>query len=149
MLALGARPDRELEGWDLVRDPEGGELCVFVRTEVPAYRLFEICVDATDHRRNADWWAEVLGGEVEHGDVFSSLSGGAYPFEEWVFETVPEPKTVKNRIHWDLVTSDEQALLDHGATVLSARTPEQDWTVMADPEGNEFCTFLPADGQNG
>jgi hypothetical protein len=52
---------------------------------------------------------------------------------------VPEPKTVKNRIHWDVygTVADFEAA---GATVLW-EMPR--WTVMADPEGNEFCVFPP------
>ena len=53
---------------------------------------------------------------------------------------MPEPKTVKNRIHWDVQTDDLALLTDAGATVLET-LPR--WTVMADPEGNEFCAFLP------
>ena len=56
---------------------------------------------------------------------------------------VPEPKTVKNRIHWDVDVDDVQRLLDHGATLL--REPDDDisWHVLTDPEGNEFCAFMP------
>jgi len=59
---------------------------------------------------------------------------------------VPEPKTVKNRMHWDVVlpegVASPQALVDAGATVL--RSPDDDirWWILADPEGNEFCAFL-------
>jgi hypothetical protein len=60
-----------------------------------------------------------------------------------VFGGVPEPKTVKNRIHWDVDTDDLQLLLDHGASVLRERDETIGWTVMADPEGNEFCAFTP------
>jgi Glyoxalase-like domain len=58
-----------------------------------------------------------------------------------VFSRVPEPKTVKNRIHWDVDTADARLLTDRGATVL--REPDGDvrWTVLADPEGNELCAF--------
>jgi hypothetical protein len=59
------------------------------------------------------------------------------PFESMVFDPVPEPKTVKNRIHWD-VYGQVGALTSAGATVL-AQLPR--WTVLADPEGNEFCVF--------
>ena len=61
----------------------------------------------------------------------------AMPFESIVFDPVPEPKTVKNRIHWDLY-GDVGELLAHGATHLWDRP---NWTVLADPEGNEFCVF--------
>jgi predicted enzyme related to lactoylglutathione lyase len=58
---------------------------------------------------------------------------------------VPEPKTVKNRIHLDLLPpgEDQQAelvrLTGLGATVLADQPPGASWIVMADPEGNEFC----------
>jgi hypothetical protein len=52
-----------------------------------------------------------------------------------------EPKTVKNRVHWDAQLSGPRptVLLDAGAVVL--REPGGDilWWVLADPEGNEFC----------
>jgi len=55
---------------------------------------------------------------------------------------VPEPKTVKNRIHHDVFAADGGALVTAGATVLR---PDQKvhWTVLADPDGNEFCAFPP------
>ena len=64
------------------------------------------------------------------------------PFE-MVFGAVPEPKTVKNRIHWDVETADVQQLLDHGARLLRAPDDVVSWHVLADPEGNEFCAFVP------
>ena len=59
-----------------------------------------------------------------------------------VFGTVPEPKRVKNRIHWDLWGSSAE-LLAAGAQLLRARDDEISWDVLADPEGNEFCVFAP------
>jgi hypothetical protein len=50
---------------------------------------------------------------------------------------VPEPKTVKNRVHWDVYGTVEE-FLDRGATRLWD-TPG--WVTLADPEGNEFCVF--------
>jgi hypothetical protein len=55
------------------------------------------------------------------------------------FVPVPEPKTVKNRVHWD-VYGEVVDFEDAGATVLW-EMPK--WTTMADPEGNEFCVFAP------
>jgi len=55
---------------------------------------------------------------------------------------VPEPKTVKNRVHWD-VFGDVDRLVEAGARVLRERGGDISWTVMADPEGNEFCVFDP------
>jgi hypothetical protein len=64
------------------------------------------------------------------------------PFDVWKFVPVPESKTVKNRMHWDLVSADVAYLVDRGATVL--REPDDvSWHVLADPQGNEFCVFAP------
>jgi hypothetical protein len=64
------------------------------------------------------------------------------PFENFVFVSVPEPKKVKNRIHWDVETDDVQALVDAGARILRRRGDGGiGWDVLADPEGNEFCAF--------
>ena len=144
VLALGATPDDlDTFRWKIVRDPEGGELCVFVRDEVPDYKLYEIAVDAVDPRAIARWWADVLGAtygehEEEAWAWVEEIPGA--PFECITFAAVPEPKTVKNRIHWDVRTDDLALLTDAGATVLQEQPR---WTVMADPEGNEFCAFLP------
>ena len=59
------------------------------------------------------------------------------PFEYLDVGTVPKPKTAKNRLHLDVV-GEVAEIVAHGATVL-AEHPR--WTVMADPEGNEFCAF--------
>ena len=145
VLALGATPeDVESFRWKILRDPEGGELCVFERETVPDYRLYEIGVVAADHVAITRWWAEVLGATVgtdaEHGFSWVEQIPGA-PFESIDFATVPEPKTVKNRIHWDVDTDSVDALVAAGATVLRERDDEISWTVLADPEGNEFCAF--------
>ncbi|GIH74335.1 VOC family protein [Planobispora longispora] len=56
------------------------------------------------------------------------------------FQLVPEPKTVKNRVHLDLLCDDLDAetkrLTGLGARVVAVH---EDWVVLADPEGNEFC----------
>lgn len=141
VLALGATVlDDTQPRWDVLRDPEGGELCTFPREQVPEERLYEIIVDAHDWAAQARWWAEVLGGKVDaEGNGIEEIPGT--PFEFLGFVPVPEGKTVKNRIHWDVDVSDVQLLVDHGATVL--REPDGDirWTILADPEGNEFCAF--------
>jgi hypothetical protein len=59
------------------------------------------------------------------------------------FQLIPESKTVKNRVHLDLRCDDLEAetarLVALGARVLSTTGPSEHWTVLADPEGNEFC----------
>lgn len=145
LLALGATPlDTETFRWKILRDPEGGELCAFERAEMPAYRLYELGVDSVDGPDMATWWGEVLGAGVHHEDGWSWVGEipGA-PFEALVFAPVPEPKAVKNRIHWDLTVPDRDALLARGATVVRERDDDIRWWIMADPEGNEFCAFEP------
>ncbi len=63
-----------------------------------------------------------------------------------LFQTVPEPKVVKNRLHLDLrnvgddVEVVRSSLVERGARVLhSGRQGPHEWVTMADPEGNEFC----------
>ncbi len=61
-----------------------------------------------------------------------------------MFVRVPEPKTAKNRIHLDVMTTDPEHEIDRlvGLGATRARDMEEYgymWTVMADPEGNEFC----------
>jgi hypothetical protein len=143
VLALGATPvDLESFRWKVLRDPEGGELCVFERAEVPAYRLYEVAVDCHDHQRITTWWADVFGVAPQHGEEWSWIEGvPGMPFEALVFAPVPEPKTVKNRIHWDVATDDLDLLIGAGAHVLRPQDDEIGWTVLADPEGNEFCAF--------
>ena len=130
----------------LGRDPEGGELCVFEREEVAAYRLHQIVVDCRNHRAQAAWWADVLGAEPGHDghDRWSWVEAiPGTPFRQLFFQPVPEPKTVKNRVHWDVDSGDVPDLVGRGATLL--REPDDDvtWTVLADPEGIEFCAFEP------
>ena len=70
------------------------------------------------------------------------------PFEALVFVPVPEPKTVKNRVHLDVTTPDVAALVAAGAVVLREPDDEVRWHVLADPDGNEFCAFVDtADGR--
>jgi hypothetical protein len=143
-LLLAPRPDGN---WWLLADPEGNEFCVFPPDDRPA-RLYELVVDARDAIAATRWWQRVLGGEFSHedDDDFAALTGGAgQTFEYLVFQNVPEPKTVKNRVHWDVTLTDPtpDALIEAGATVI--RPPDEDdrWWIMADPEGNEFCAFPP------
>jgi hypothetical protein len=149
--ALGATMvDAESFPWAVMRDPEGGELCVF-RTRPEGHPgLMEVVVDTRDvesAKAISTWWADVLGGKAmdaaDHGFSYVEEVPEA-PFESLVFVPVPEPKTVKNRIHLDVSTPDLDALLDKGATVLRPQDEEIGWTVMADPDGNEFCAFLQA-----
>jgi hypothetical protein len=132
------------EHWTVMKDVEGGELCVFRTREGQPAGLLEIVVDTAEPMPIAAWWADVLGGQhKDHPDGYSYLEPvpGA-PFESLVFVPVPEPKTVKNRIHIDVTTPDVQLLLDAGARLVRAKDDEIGWHVLADPDGNEFCAFV-------
>jgi catechol 2,3-dioxygenase-like lactoylglutathione lyase family enzyme len=131
------------EHWTVMKDVEGGELCAFGTGEDKPAGLMEIVVDTGDPQRIALWWADVLGVERkdhEHGYSYLERVPEA-PFTWLVFVPVPEPKTVKNRVHIDVTTPDVQLLLDAGATLVRARDDEIRWYVLADPDGNEFCAF--------
>lgn len=147
ILALGATPlDVDSFPWKVLRDPEGGELCVFERTEEPEHRLYEIGIDCAEGEAGglAQWWADILGARRDDDEQgrwswVEDIPGA--PFECLVFAPVPEPKTVKNRIHLDLTADSVAALVERGAGVLRERDDEIRWTVMVDPAGNEFCAF--------
>jgi catechol 2,3-dioxygenase-like lactoylglutathione lyase family enzyme len=148
LTALGATVlDAESFRWTLMADPEGGEFCAFVREGEISQRLYEIGIDTADSaeasHRIAAWWAEVLGAHLvddERGYSYVDRVPGA-PYDSLDFAPVPEPKTVKNRVHLDVTTADVDYLVAAGATVLRAQDDEIGWTVMADPDGNEFCAF--------
>ena len=134
--------------WTLMADPEGGELCAFVRQGEITHRLYELVVDtgptAEDSARIAAWWAGVLGATaVDDERGFSYVEGIAgAPFESITFQPVPEPKTAKNRVHLDVTAPDLDALVAAGARVLRPEGGDIRWTVLADPDGNELCAFV-------
>jgi hypothetical protein len=148
LTALGATVvDDQSFRWALMNDPEGGEFCAFVRTDEFDGPLLEVILDTGDSVEDshgiAAWWAEVLGADLvdtDHGYSYVEHVPGA-PFGSLDFIPVPEPKAVKNRIHLDVTTSSVEELVGAGATVLRPQDDEIGWTVMADPDGNEFCAF--------
>jgi hypothetical protein len=130
-----------------------------------ALRWYSNVVESTDHRKLARWWAEALGWEV----VFD-LDSEVVVVPPWalelsnklefhqvppgmVFVPVDHEKSGKNRLHWDFAphTSDDRdaeiaRLVDLGATVIDVGQPaEATWTVLADPDGNEFCVLSARD----
>jgi hypothetical protein len=105
----------------------------------------------------ARFWAETLGWAVracDEAEVARLASLGHTPETDpsvavdapdgsvtLFCQQVPEPRIVKNRMHLDLrleSPADRDRLLALGATV---REEHPEWTVMADPEANEFCVF--------
>lgn len=112
-------------------------------------------IDCADAYALGSFWSRVLGQplhEDDHpGDPEALIEGAGL-----LFVTVPDPKTVKNRVHLDLQpqdrTRDEEVerLLGLGAKFLNdQRKPDgSGWAVLADPEGNEFCVERSA-GERG
>lgn len=139
---------------------------------------FDVTVDSADPHTLADWWADALGWEVEpvdevavrrmvaegeaseddttrHHGTLVWKAGTAIRHPEGVdrtprvvFQLVPEPKTVKNRVHLDVRVGPEEApavverLLAGGATfVRDGGAGPYAWTTLADPEDNELCVL--------
>lgn len=130
--------------WTVFLDPEGLEFCVFESADRPV-GLKDVVVDAIDHQSIATWWAELFGGTFATNGEYSWVDdiAGA-PVESFDFPPVPEGKTVKNRLHWEVNLAGDTTvddLVSRGATVLLPQGDDRAWTVMADPEGNEFCVF--------
>ncbi|WP_411285717.1 VOC family protein [Lapillicoccus sp.] len=118
-----------------------------------ASRTSNFCIDAADPYAQTMWWAQVLDDHrltdegQNPGDEECGLEG---PDGRWLlFLKVPEPKSVKNRMHVCLRptdrTRDEEVdrLLGLGATLVNDLRNAEDggWAVLADPEGNEFCVL--------
>jgi catechol 2,3-dioxygenase-like lactoylglutathione lyase family enzyme len=126
-------------------------------------RLTEIVVDCHDPVAQAAFWAAALGYHVVRSE------GGQVEIGPWereppdlaervrqapgvpalVFVTVPEAKSVKNRLHLDLRPIDGsheaevERLLGLGARRADVGQGQVPWAVLADPEGNEFCVLGP------
>jgi predicted enzyme related to lactoylglutathione lyase len=102
-----------------------------------------VTFDCQDALLLAQFWAGALGSNVDEESTrekaYVEAPGWGGP-NMW-FNRVPEQKTAKNRLHFDLRApreiSEEAARLQAlGASVLKA---VEDLVVMQDPEGNEFC----------
>jgi len=135
---------------------------------------FQVTIDSTAPHPLADWWAEALGWQREPTDeafLRRMIAAGSAAENDtmrhngelvWVtgaaiqhpaggaprvlFQLVPEPKTVKNRVHLDVRVGAEQRdaevarLTARGARVLhTGQQGPYSWVTMADPEGNELC----------
>jgi catechol 2,3-dioxygenase-like lactoylglutathione lyase family enzyme len=113
-----------------------------------------LTIDCADPRRLAAFWTQALGYELrEASDDEAEIvdpAGRGWPL---LFLVVPEGKSVKNRLHLDVrpprsMDEEVQRLEAAGASV--QRRVDEDgsfWTVLGDPEGNEFCVLRgPDDG---
>ncbi|MFF0346030.1 VOC family protein [Kribbella sp. NPDC004875] len=112
--------------------------------------LQNVAIDCSDAYQLARFWSEVTGRpldpDCEPGDHETVVMLAEGPL--LYFNQVPEPKTVKNRLHLCLrpeSTRDQEVerLLALGATLVADRRNQDGtgWAVLADPEGNEFCVL--------
>jgi hypothetical protein len=128
-----------------------------------ALHWYTVVVDCHDIAAQSRWWAETLGYTI----AFEAADEVAIIPSDWeardlswehtppglVFVPVAEGKTVKNRLHIDLAphTSDDRdaeiaRLLERGAALADVgQSADASWTVLTDPEGNEFCVLSSRD----
>jgi Glyoxalase-like domain len=113
-----------------------------------ACRFTELIVDSRDPRRLAEFWAAVLDYRVvDADDEGVEIAGPDGSGPTLLFLRVPEPKTVKNRLHIDVNPTDRdrdaevERVLSLGARRADVGQGEQRWVVLSDPEGNEFCVL--------
>ncbi|RKT85986.1 hypothetical protein SAMN05421805_1011160 [Saccharopolyspora antimicrobica] len=104
-----------------------------------------VTIDCASPRTLAEFWTQALDTSVAfESDEFVMLEPNREGGVRIGLQRVPEPRAGKNRAHVDLNTTDRKAevrrLVDLGATELAENTTYGlTWTVLADPEGNEFC----------
>jgi hypothetical protein len=111
-----------------------------------ACRFTELIVDANDPPALADFWAQVLDYRIsDTSDEWVEIKGPQPP--TILFVTVPESKTVKNRVHIDVSPTDRsqdeevERVIGLGARHADVGQKDVSWVVLADPEGNEFCVL--------
>jgi predicted enzyme related to lactoylglutathione lyase len=110
-----------------------------------------ITIDCADPRSLAEFWTAALDLEVafDADGYFIQLRSPANPTQPYVgLQKVPEERAGKNRVHLDFSADDREAevarLVSLGATRGAEHTaPGLIWTVLQDPEGNEFCVGTP------
>jgi predicted enzyme related to lactoylglutathione lyase len=142
--------------WEVMADPEGNEFCVL--DPRPVYLgigpVAAVVADCRDPASVAGFWKLATGwvpGDsvaLSAGAVSLRSPSGVGPYLELLPSA--DAKTVKNRIHLDVapVTGEDQpaavaALLKAGAVPADVGQGAVSWTVLADPEGSEFCVLSP------
>ena len=115
-------------------------------------RQGDVVIDCADHEAVVPFWAVALGWERrEVNEQYVSLvppadqreAPGPRPLP-LLFQKVPEPKASKNRVHLDFRSDDRAAEVSRLVALGASEGPTRSlgdftWTVMRDPEGNEFC----------
>jgi predicted enzyme related to lactoylglutathione lyase len=118
-----------------------------------ASRIMNTCIDCADPYSLAQFWSQVLDIPMDPNDSPGDEECGfdLAPGQSLLFLKVPEPKTVKNRMHLCLEPqqpreAEVERLLGIGAVMYDdQRNPDgTGWAVLHDPEGNEFCVLRSA-----
>ncbi|MGC5016283.1 VOC family protein [Streptosporangium sp. DT93] len=153
---LGATPVDVGQGdvsWVCLADPEGNEFCVLETREMrlDTGPIAGVVVDCADPRAMARFWDEAMDwtlNEVDDDHAVLRSAKGVGPYLDFV--RTPGTKTVKNRIHLDLrpypgddLAEEVARLRTLGAVDVDLGQGDVPWTVLADPEGNEFCVLTP------
>lgn len=113
--------------------------------------MHHIVFDAHDLPGLARFWARALGWKVLSERELEVVIGPDENAPVGIcFMPVTDAKTTKNRLHLDLTTDGDERdaeierLLQLGARGVDiGQTGNESWTVLADPEGNEFCVVRP------
>src|SRR5262249_7922077 len=116
-------------------------------------RFQDLCLDAGDPARLGAFWAAVLDRTWEAKDNGDGLLTGPTPRHTIWVNRVPEAKIVKHRVHLDIYARELADVAGLDAPTVERHPGRRTWTLMAVPEGGEFCGFLrsevPADRLHG
>lgn len=120
-------------------------------------RLHHIVIDAHDLPGLARFWARALGWRVlSERDREIVIGPDEHALVGMCFMPASDSKILKNRVHVDLTSGAEDRtdeidrLLALGARRIDiGQTGTESWTVLADPEGNEFCVVRPKETLTG
>jgi predicted enzyme related to lactoylglutathione lyase len=153
---LGARPLDIGQGdvpWVVLADPEGNELCVLEPRPVYADTgpVAAVVVDSPDPAALAGFWKLASGWvQTSAEDDFVAFRSPQRVGPYLEFLRVGDPKTVKNRVHPDVAPHQGEdhaaavkVLQEAGAVPVDLGQGDVSWTVLADPQGNEFCVLSP------
>ncbi len=108
--------------------------------------LAQITFDCADVLAVANFWSATMQRPIDAdaSPFFASIGREDHSQSGMFFLKVDEPKTAKNRMHIDLHADDREAEVNRLVGLGAVTRAEHDewgtrWTVLADPEGNEFC----------
>ena len=106
----------------------------------------QVMVDSGDPGALGRWWAAALEWVVVSDDPEEfEIRPATDRLPGLLFARVPDPKTLKNRLHLDLRPDDQAAEVARfeglGARRVDVGQGDESWVVLADPEGNEFCVL--------